>query len=133
MGKCDEASVEVSMGDSASPLKQDLFAFNVPPEAPVFTPTAEEFLDPLAYISKIRPLAEKHGICKIKPPLVSMTICILYILTNQIILLRSSSFFVGRIHHDRICANSRHIVSIGVVFTPTFIATVMQLGLFSIL
>lgn len=77
MGKCDEASVEVSMGDSASPLKQDLFAFNVPPEAPVFTPTPEEFLDPLAYISKIRPLAEKHGICKIKPPLVSMTICIL--------------------------------------------------------
>lgn len=44
------------------------FAFTVPPEAPVFTPTIEEFRDPLAYINKIRPQAEKSGICKIKPP-----------------------------------------------------------------
>ncbi|CAG9570286.1 unnamed protein product [Danaus chrysippus] len=68
MGKCDEANVEVSMGDSASPMKPDNFTFTVPPEAPVFEPTPEEFLDPLAYISKIRPIAEKSGICKIKPP-----------------------------------------------------------------
>ncbi|KAK0162000.1 hypothetical protein PV327_008383 [Microctonus hyperodae] len=44
------------------------FEFGVPPEAPVFEPTAEEFLDPLGYIAKIRPIAEKAGICKIKPP-----------------------------------------------------------------
>ncbi|XP_046747489.1 lysine-specific demethylase lid isoform X3 [Diprion similis] len=44
------------------------FEFAIPPEAPVFEPTAEEFLDPLGYISKIRPIAEKSGICKIKPP-----------------------------------------------------------------
>ncbi|XP_034936200.1 lysine-specific demethylase lid isoform X2 [Chelonus insularis] len=44
------------------------FEFGAPPEAPVFEPTAEEFLDPLAYIAKIRPIAEKSGICKIKPP-----------------------------------------------------------------
>ncbi|KAJ8707550.1 hypothetical protein PYW08_010802 [Mythimna loreyi] len=69
MGKCDEANVEVSMGDSASPtMKPDNFSFTPPPEAPVFEPTPEEFLDPLAYISKIRPIAEKSGICKIKPP-----------------------------------------------------------------
>lgn len=38
------------------------------PEAPVFEPSAEDFKDPLAYIAKIRPVAEKHGICKIRPP-----------------------------------------------------------------
>ncbi|XP_058808329.1 lysine-specific demethylase 5 isoform X2 [Phymastichus coffea] len=44
------------------------FEFVSPPEAPVFEPTTEEFLDPLGYIAKIRPIAEKSGICKIKPP-----------------------------------------------------------------
>uniref|UniRef100_T1IT35 [histone H3]-trimethyl-L-lysine(4) demethylase n=1 Tax=Strigamia maritima TaxID=126957 RepID=T1IT35_STRMM len=44
------------------------FQFISPPEAPVFEPTEEEFQDPLAYIAKIRPIAEKSGICKIKPP-----------------------------------------------------------------
>lgn len=50
------------------------FEFGIPPEAPVFEPTAEEFLDPLGYIAKIRPIAEKSGICKIKPPPVSLDI-----------------------------------------------------------
>lgn len=51
--------------------KCDEFEFEVPDEAPVFIPTAEEFKNPLLYIQKIRPLAEKFGICKIKPPAVS--------------------------------------------------------------
>lgn len=45
--------------------------FIQPPEAPVFEPNEEEFKDPLAFIAKIRPFAEKIGICKIRPPPVS--------------------------------------------------------------
>jgi len=46
--------------------------FVPPPEAPVFEPTWDEFKDPVAYIEKIREVAEKSGICKIKPPPVSV-------------------------------------------------------------
>ena len=42
-----------------------------PPEAPVFQPTAEEFKDPVSYISKISPFVSNTGICKIRPPAVS--------------------------------------------------------------
>jgi len=46
--------------------------FVPPPEAPVFEPTWDEFKDPIAYIEKIREVAEKTGICKIRPPPVSI-------------------------------------------------------------
>ncbi|XP_031516959.1 lysine-specific demethylase 5D isoform X4 [Papio anubis] len=42
--------------------------FLPPPECPVFEPSWAEFQDPLGYIAKIRPIAEKAGICKIRPP-----------------------------------------------------------------
>ena len=42
-----------------------------PPEAPVFQPSMEEFKDPIAYITKIRPVVINTGICKIRPPSVS--------------------------------------------------------------
>ena len=44
--------------------------FRRPPEAPVFEPTEEEFADPIAYVATIRPIVEKTGICKIRPPAV---------------------------------------------------------------
>ncbi|KAH8342773.1 hypothetical protein KR084_012816 [Drosophila pseudotakahashii] len=48
--------------------KNEEFHFDTPPECPVFRPTVEEFKNPLAYISKIRSIAEKCGIAKILPP-----------------------------------------------------------------
>ncbi|XP_072305299.1 lysine-specific demethylase 5B-B isoform X1 [Eucyclogobius newberryi] len=42
--------------------------FRPPPECPVFEPSWEEFGDPYAFINKIRPIAEKTGICKVRPP-----------------------------------------------------------------
>lgn len=54
--------------------KYDEFQFKVPPEAPVFEPSEEDFKNPLIYINKIRPIAEKYGICKIRPPAVSLKI-----------------------------------------------------------
>jgi len=37
-------------------------------EAPVFHPTEKEFQDPLEYIDRIRPVAEKFGLCRVVPP-----------------------------------------------------------------
>ena len=47
---------------------EDKYDFVPPSEAPVFTPTMEEFKDSMAYFEKIRPIGEQFGICKIKPP-----------------------------------------------------------------
>ena len=50
-------------------------AFKPPPEAPVVFPTAEQFLDPIAYLSTLQPLLLKYGICKIRPPPVRTSGC----------------------------------------------------------
>ncbi|CAD7094087.1 unnamed protein product [Hermetia illucens] len=51
-----------------SSTKNEEFVFIRPPECLIFKPNEEEFKNPLAYISKIRSVAEKYGICKIQPP-----------------------------------------------------------------
>ncbi|CAM0946835.1 unnamed protein product [Alopecurus aequalis] len=53
---------------SPSGCSSDSSASAPVPEAPVFRPTEEEFADPLAYVARIRPLAERYGICRIVPP-----------------------------------------------------------------
>jgi [histone H3]-trimethyl-L-lysine4 demethylase len=44
------------------------FMHDTPNNAPVFFPNEEEFSDALDYIAKIKPIAERAGICKIVPP-----------------------------------------------------------------
>ena len=42
------------------------YDFTPPPSCAVFEPTNDEWADALAYLEKIRPEAEKTGICKIR-------------------------------------------------------------------
>lgn len=58
-------AIENSKLDRSLPIHRKLC---IPP-APVFYPTIADFEDnPLNYVEKIRPIAEKYGICKIVPP-----------------------------------------------------------------
>lgn len=64
--------------------------FVPPPECPVFEPSWEEFQDPLGYIAKIRPIAEKSGICKIRPPPVNTCLYLVYVVFIDLIIYFSS-------------------------------------------
>ena len=59
------------VSETLSTMVDAAMDFIPPPEAPVFEPTWEEFQEPLVYIAKIKPIAEKAGICKVRPPPVS--------------------------------------------------------------
>ena len=51
-----------------SAINETFQKFIRPPMAPVYYPTAAEFADPIEYVAKIRPDAEKYGVVKIVPP-----------------------------------------------------------------
>lgn len=63
---------ELAAGRSEAMSQPRPDEFKPPPECPVFEPSWEEFKDPYAFINKIRPIAEKTGICKVRPPPVSV-------------------------------------------------------------
>ena len=62
----------MAQGENKEPLdeskKEDAEKCDFIEMAQVFRPTEEEFKDPLGYIAKIRPIAEKYGIAKVIPP-----------------------------------------------------------------
>lgn len=65
--------------------------FLPPPECPVFEPSWEDFSDPLGFINKIRPIAEKSGICKIRPPQVNQLFRFTLLYFLSLIWVKSSS------------------------------------------
>ncbi|KAJ4850539.1 hypothetical protein Tsubulata_036378 [Turnera subulata] len=64
LGLGHNSSVPSTSSSSASSSNGSL---RVPP-APVYYPNEDEFKDPLEFIDKIRPEAERYGICRIVPP-----------------------------------------------------------------
>ena len=63
-------------------------------EAPTFEPTAEEWMDPLAYIAALPPTAAAAGIIKIRPPRSWSPPCVLNPKV-PFVEFRNSSFILG--------------------------------------
>ncbi|XP_014487051.1 PREDICTED: uncharacterized protein LOC106750918 isoform X2 [Dinoponera quadriceps] len=61
-------SSSASNNTTYSNIKDAYDEYSFVPQAPTFRPSEKEFLDPMEYINKIRPTAERFGICKVVPP-----------------------------------------------------------------
>lgn len=62
--KCKQKGSELSSSSTTSLGAKEARVV----EAPTFYPSEKDFQDPLEYIDKIRPVAEKFGICRVVPP-----------------------------------------------------------------
>lgn len=62
----EEQLLQQAIENSKKDMKQEELSVQ---NAPIFFPSVSEFSgNPLEYINKIRPIAQRYGICKIVPP-----------------------------------------------------------------
>ncbi|XP_045542128.1 protein Jumonji [Papilio machaon] len=88
-------------------------------DAPIFHPTEQEFMDPIAYFNKIMPIAAKFGLCKVVAPNTFKPKCMLddevrFEVTNQ---------YISRLYKRwgpasrELCAIKAYLASQSVIFS----------------
>ncbi|XP_072930884.1 uncharacterized protein Jarid2 isoform X2 [Epargyreus clarus] len=100
-------------------------------DAPVFRPTAEEFVDPVGYFDYIMPEAIKYGICKIIPPAGFTPSCTV----NDEMVFTVVNQYIGRLFTrwgpsaKELCTIKAYLASQGVVFKRSPLYEGMEVNL----